>query len=333
MALMKSLVPLRLAVLVGGALLAWGVSVWDGGVGKPDPGIAERPPIAQQAGPAAPLRDLGTGAAPVHSKPSPKATRKRIARLDRDSGRERRVDSEETVRQAGGALLGGSAMLAAFVSWRDRRKLAARLARWRPGVTAAALPVYLMALAALVLTASGLLRFFGRAWLAPLSGPDRFAEIAARASDAHHYAAVGLLVGAVMVLGLTPIPRLRSAADALRSAMPPAARIAVGVLLAALLSTGVSLSLPFTLPLIHTPHSWAVDLGLASGPAVTLWRDLELTGIAHVATTIAVAAALLIACARRALWRPSAADMTAPGEQPSDRLDAAVSGRAPLANT
>lgn len=98
MALMKRLVSLRLVVLVGGALLAWGVSVWDGGIGKTDPDIAERPPIAQ-ARPPAPLRDLGTGASPVHGKPAPKASRKRVTRLDRDSGRERRVESEETVRQ------------------------------------------------------------------------------------------------------------------------------------------------------------------------------------------------------------------------------------------
>lgn len=332
MALMKRVVSLRLVVLVGGALLAWGVSVWDGGIGKTDPGIAERPPIAQ-ASPPAPLRELGTGASPVHGKPAPRASRKRVTRLDRDSGRERRVESEETVRQAGGALLGGSVMFAAFVAWRDRRKLLARLARWRPAVTAAALPAYLMALAVLVLTASGLLRFFGRAWLAPLTGPDRFAEIAAQAADAHQYAAVGLIVGALMVLGLTPVARLRSAVDTLRSAMPPTARIAVGALLAALLLTGVSLTLPFTLPLIHTPHSWAVDLGLASGPAVTLWRDMELTGFAHVASAIAVAAALLITYARRALWRPSAAGSPTQGEQPSAPLGGAVSGRPPLVNS
>ncbi len=332
MALMKRLVSLRLVVLVGGALLAWGVSVWDGGIGKTDPDIAERPPIAQ-ASPPAPLRDLGTGASPVHGKPAPRASRKRVSRLDRDSGRERRVESEETVRQVGGALLGGSVMFAAFVSWRDRRKLLARLARWRPAVTATALPVYLLGLAALVLTASGLLRFFGRAWLAPLSGPDRFAEIAAQAADAHQYAAVGLVIGALMVLGLTPVARLRSAVDTLRSAMPPAATIAVGVLFAALLLTGMSLTLPFTLPLIHTPHRWAVDLGLASGPAVTLWRDMELTGFAHVASAIAVVAALLIAYARRALWQPSARDMPTQGDQPSVPLGGAVSGRPPLANS
>ena len=76
-----------------------------------------------------------------------------------------------------------------------------------------------------------------------------------------------------------------------------------------------------------------MDLGLASGPAVTLWRDMELTGFAHVASAIAVAAALLIAYARRALWQPSARDMPTQGEQPSVPLGGAVSGRPPLANS
>ena len=227
----------------------------------------------------------------------------------------RRAERERSLRWLGGVGLVAAMLLAARRSGRDNRHLPAVP---RPSLAWLPLPsarsaieraVHLVAMTSgMLLALSGLLSFYGRSWLPSLFGQAAFDATARLAMELHGLAASAFFAALAVALAVSVRRAMSGWGEARRRrgkvapasmrlramASTDGARRAVAWMLAlaaaVLVATGLSLTLPFGVRLFAGAHDLLVAIGLAEPPGVTLWRDMQVTGLAHV-----VAALVLVA--------------------------------------
>lgn len=272
---------------------------------------------------SAPLLQPGTStsydAVPGQPGRSAKSGRRKMPRRGAHLAEPTRDDHRKSARTLGLVVMLAAAAVAARAAHRRSRdnrppqRVTPRpaLARWR-GLTLAGFSS--------LLAASGFLMLYGPDWLGPLLGGSAFSEVYVAAKIAHISSGATMLLALAVALSMVmraPLARMwrlvRGTADT-SSALPTLATLRSdfanrswladsaahlvarlpAMSLTLLVVTGISMLFPYEINLFRTAYDLAVAAGLARGPSVSLWRDMELTTLAHATAGFVLIAGLLL---------------------------------------
>lgn len=280
-------------------------------------------PAGFHASQSAPLVQPGTStsydAEPGQPSRSAKSGRRKTPRRGAHLAEPTHDDHRKSARTLGLVVMLAAAAVAARAAHRRSRDnwppqrvtLRPALARWR-GLTLAG--------GWSLLAASGFLMLYGPDWLGPLLGSSAFSEVYVAAKFAHIASGAVMLLALAVALSMAMRAALawlwrlvRGTADA-SSALPTLASLRSGLAngswladgaarfvarlpamaLTVLVVTGISMLFPYEITLFRTASDVAVAAGLAHGPSVSLWRDMELTTLAHATAGFVLIAGVLL---------------------------------------